>query len=233
MEIDKIVALIENFAPLELQESWDNSGWQIDYGNRSIDKILLALTVTEDIVNQAIKNNCDLIISHHPLFFIPFDFNKDIPIYSAHTNLDAADGGTTDTLITLLGFLDIQKNGEFLRVVDLEKEMPLDSFVSIVKNKLSLKTIRVVNNFNQKTVKKLAFCAGSGIDFLSEAEKVKADIFITGDLKYHSAMDSKIILADVGHFESEYPVLNTIKQLFEKFNVEVMVADEKSPFINY
>ena len=109
MEIDKIITLIEDFAPLELQESWDNSGWQIDLGKKDANKILLALTVTEDIVNQAVKNNCDLVISHHPLFFVPFSLNKNIPIYSAHTNLDATNGGTTDTMIELLSLPELKK----------------------------------------------------------------------------------------------------------------------------
>lgn len=232
MEISKVINLLENFAPLELQENWDCSGFQIDV-KRDIHKIILALSVSDNIINQAVEKNCDLIISHHPLFFIPFDFKKEIPIYSAHTNLDKTDGGTTDTLIKLLGFKEVKKICEFLRVIDLSAEMSLSNFIDIIKSKLHLKTVRVVNNLNKKTIKKLAFCAGSGADFLNEARESQADILITGDVKYHCALDSDIIIVDVGHFESEHPVLNTIKDLLEPLNIEVIIADEKSPFINY
>lgn len=236
MEVKKIISLIENFAPLETQERWDNSGWQIDFKTAEVNKVLLALTVTEDVVNQAVKKGCDLIMSHHPLFFIPFQLNKNIPIYSAHTNLDKAKGGTTDTLINVLGLPNIRsikQVGDFLRVVELEKEISLNDFINILKDKLKLETIRVVNQKGTQSLKKLAFCSGSGADFIEDAEKVNADIFITGDLKYHCSIDSGIILADAGHFESERPVLNTIKDLLKEFNLEIVIADEKSPFINY
>ncbi len=233
MEINQITDLIENFAPLETQEAWDCSGWQIDLGEREIKKILLCVSVTEQIIAQAIEKNCDMIIAHHPLFSIPLSFNKNIPIYSAHTNLDKTDGGTTDTLINQLGFDKIKKAGDFLRIVNLENEINLVDFIANVKQKLEIETIRVVNNNGQKNIKKLAFCAGSGIDFLPIAEEKNADILITGDVKYHAALDCGIIILDIGHFESERPVLKTLKILLKQLGIEVVIANEKSPFINY
>lgn len=235
MEISKLVDLIEHFAPIELQEGWDCSGFQVDLGAKEIKKVLLCLSVTQNIIEQAVEGDFDLIIAHHPLFFVPFAFNRGIPIYSAHTNLDKTKGGTTDTLIQILE-LDVEKIetiDEFLRLVDLSKELSLLDFVSLLKKKLNLETIRVINNFNKQTVQKIAFCAGSGTDFLDEVEKIKADAFVTGDVKYHTALESSVIITDVGHFESEYPVLKTIKLLLEPMEIEVRIADEKSPFINY
>ncbi len=233
MNIKKITDIIENFAPLELQESWDCSGFLVDLGEKDVNKILLCLSVTEKIVNQAVENNCDMIIAHHPLFSMPVAFNKGISIYSAHTNLDKAEGGTTDTLIELLGFGKAQKIGDFLRLTDLQAEITLNSFIQLLKEKLNLQHIRVVNNFDKQKVKKIAFCAGSGADFLSEAQSVNADIIVTGDVKYHCALDSDVIIIDIGHFESEYPVLVKIEKLLQPLNLEVLIADEKSPFIIY
>lgn len=237
MQIKKIINIIENFAPLELQEEWDFSGFQIFFGAweapYSVKKILLCLSVTKDIINQAVNKNCDLIISHHPLFFVPYEFNKNIPIYSAHTNLDKAEGGTTDTLIETLNLQKPEKTGDFLRIVDLKEEITFDSFVQLIKEKLNLETVRVVNNLNKKNVQKIAFCAGSGADFLSEAQKIRADVIVTGDVKYHTALDSDVIIIDIGHFESEWPVLKTIQNLLKPLGVEAIIADEKSPFINY
>lgn len=233
MEVNKIIDLIEKFAPLESQEPWDCSGFQIDLGIRDVKKILLCLSVTENIVYQAQQKNCDLIIAHHPLFFIPYNLKKGISIYSAHTNLDKAEGGTTDTLIALLGLVQAQFSGDFLRLVELSEDLLLSDFVSLVKNKLGLDSIKIVNNLDKQKIKKIAFCAGSGADFLQEVQALGIDLFVTGDVKYHQALESNVIIADIGHFESEHPVLNSVKFLLEQLGVEVTIADEKSPFINY
>jgi dinuclear metal center YbgI/SA1388 family protein len=233
MDIRKITDLIENFAPLKLQESWDCSGFQINVGIKDVKKILLCLSITKNILNQAIEKNCDLIISHHPLFVVPLDFNKGIMIYSAHTNLDKADGGTTDTLIETLGFYNPQKIGDFLRLVDLKKEMELKNFINLLKKKLNLKYVRIVNNFNRKKVQKIAFCAGSGAEFVIEAQKASADLIVTGDVKYHCALESNVIIIDVGHFESEHPILLKLQKILRPLNLEVLIADEKSPLFTY
>lgn len=233
MEINKIINVIENFAPLELQENWDCSGFQIYADIKDVRKVLLCLSLTEDIINQAIERNCDLIISHHPLFYIPFKFNIGVPVYSAHTNLDKADGGTTDTLIKELGLNKAQKIGDFLRLVELEEEISLDNFIKLTKAKLNIKSIRVINNLNRQSIKRIAFCAGSGMDLLDLVRQIGADVFVTGDVKYHQALDSNVIIIDAGHFETERPVLTKIKELLDPMNIEVVVADEKSPFIMY
>ena len=94
----EIVQKIEDFAPLDTQEKWDASGWIVDLEGASVSKILFALTITDKIVEQAISKGCDMIISHHPLFFVPFEYRK-INMYCAHTNLDRAEGGTTDLIL--------------------------------------------------------------------------------------------------------------------------------------
>lgn len=232
MKISEIVSLIENFAPLESQESWDCSGFQIEF-EKDVKKVFLCLSVTQNIVKQAMGKNCDMIISHHPLFFVPFEFNKNIPIYSAHTNLDKAQGGTTDTLIGALGMVPEKKSNDFLRFVEFEEEVSLHDFASLIKSRLGLKTVRIVNNFNKPNIRKIAFCAGSGMDFLPEVCESNSDVFVTGDVKYHSALESDVIIIDVGHFESERPVLDKIARMLEKSDLEVVVANEKSPFINF
>lgn len=219
----EIIKRIEEFAPPQLAEDWDCSGWIAETNRREINKIMLCLTVTEDIISQAKSQNCEMIISHHPLFFVPTEW-KNIDIYSAHTNLDRTNGGTTDTLIKTLG-LDVSQTGDFLRYV--EKTLTLEEL-----KKLLLKispNLRYVNNKKVKTLNKIAFCAGSGSEFIQEAYENGADALVTGDIKFHTALDSPIVLFDIGHFESEILVL----QVFEKLlpDVETIRADEKSPFI--
>lgn len=219
----EIVKRLEEFAPPELAEDWDCSGWIAETNKKEIHKIMLCLTVTEDIIRQAKAQNCDMIISHHPLFFVPTEW-KNIDIYSAHTNLDRTNGGTTDTLIKTLG-LDVSQTGDFLRYV--EKTLTLEEL-----KKLLLKispNLRYVNNKKVKTLNKIAFCAGSGSEFIEEALSNEADALVTGDVKFHTALESPMVIFDIGHFESEILVL----QVFEKLlaDVETIRADEKSPFI--
>lgn len=223
----KIITRIEQFAPLETQEKWDCSGWLVETKNQDIEKIMLCLTVTDDIVRQAREQNCDMIISHHPLFTVPLLY-KNIDIYCAHTNLDRAQGGTTDTLIKTLG-LDqfiVANSGEgFTRYINYETS--LQDFVK------RLKTIsphlRYVNNKNVTELKRIAFCAGSGTEFIQESFENGADALVSGDLKFHTALDSPIVVFDIGHFESEILVLPVFEQIIGD-SVEFVYAKETSPF---
>ena len=219
----EITERIENFAPLDLQEKWDMSGWIVDNKSTEVHKILYALTVTEDVYNQAINNDCDMIISHHPLFHVPLKY-KDINIYSAHTNFDKTIGGTTDILIKELGFKGKVYN-DFVRIIDLEEEISIKNFIEKLKN--ISPNLRYINNNNIEKIKKIAFCAGSGSEFINEIE---ADAFVTGDLKFHTALDSNKIVFDIGHFESEIISIKYLKDISNTGNKGIL-ADEKSPFI--
>lgn len=221
MDKYQIVQKIENFAPLETQEKWDASGWVVELREREISKIMFALTVTDQIVEQAISKNCDMIISHHPLFFVPLSYKK-INIYAAHTNLDRAEGGTTDLILAKLG-LKKSYNNDFARIVELEKPISVEELKSKLL-KISPK-LRYVNNLNATEVKTIGFCAGSGSEFIG-----KTDAFVTGDIKFHTACDAKTVLFDIGHFESEIFAPQLLKDITE-VGERGIIADEKSPFI--
>ena len=231
----KITERIEIFAPSETQEDWDCSGWGINIeGYDEIRKIMLCLTVTEDVVKQAKEQNCDMIISHHPLFcvnchseLVSESYAPQINVFCAHTNLDKAQGGTTDTLIETLGLSKhkVKIEHDFLRMIDYKTT--IENFNNLLK-KISPNT-RVINNNKVKELNKIAFCAGSGSEFINEAKDFGADCLVTGDLKFHTALDSDIVVYDIGHFESEILVL----PIFEKIigaGVEIIYAKEKSPF---
>ena len=226
MDKNELTKKIENFAPLYLAEEWDVSGWIVDVQDKpQVQKVMICLTVTDDVVQQAKNMNCDMIVSHHPLFCVPFEY-KDINIYCAHTNLDRAQGGTTDELIKILGLNNnVIMSDDFVRYVDGQFD------VSAFTEKLCRisKNVRVVNNKNVERINKIAFCSGSGSEFIQEAVKNGADAFVTGDIKFHTAVESQIVLFDIGHFESEIPVLGVLaKLLFSE--VRTVFANEKSPF---
>ena len=236
----EITKRIEKFAPPETQEKWDCSGWVVETENQDIQKIMLCLTVTDDVVRQAREQNCDMIVSHHPLFTVPLGFSpikvsdtsgyKPLDIYCAHTNLDRAQGGTTDTLIKTLGLAKfiVANSGEgFVRYINYETS--LQDFVKRLK-KIS-PHLRYVNNKGVTQLKRIAFCAGSGTEFIQEAFENGADALVTGDLKFHTALDSPIVVFDIGHFESEVLVLSVFEQIIGN-GIGFVYAKEKSPFIS-
>ena len=231
----EIIKKIELFAPIETQEDWDCSGWLTDIKNYDdINKIMLCLTVTNNVVHQAIKQNCDMIISHHPLFSIDCNseivsesYAPQINIYCAHTNLDKANGGTTDTIIDKLGLAEYKINieHEFLRLISYETSV--EDF-NILLKKLS-PNAKIINNNKVSKFKKIAFCAGSGSEFINDAKNFGADCLVTGDLKFHTALDSSIVVYDIGHFESEIIVLPVFEKIIGN-SVKIVYADEHSPF---
>lgn len=238
MDKYEITKQIEKFAPVETQEEWDCSGWAVNSINHDeIRKLMLCLTVTENVVKQAIEQNCDMIISHHPCFYVPIDWS-DINIYCAHTNMDKADGGTTDTLISSLRYPPApqrpkvivnwkSEQNEFLRFITFDIPVPVSYFSQVLKQ--ISPNARIINNNNQQIVKTIAFCAGSGSEFINEAKQLGAECLVTGDLKFHTSLESPILIYDIGHFESEILIL----PVFEKIiggDVEIVYAKEKSPF---
>lgn len=218
----EIISKLEAFAPPETQETWDCSGWIVELPENNIRNVMYALTITDDVYNQAKANSCDLIIAHHPLFTVPVKY-KDIQMYCAHTNMDKADGGTTDTLIEKLGYKISYSENEFVRIVELPAPVSIEQLAQKIRG-ISPK-LRYVNNRNKKDVQTIGFCAGSGSEFL---EETKAECFVTGDLKYHTVCETDKIVFDIGHFESEI----LIKEKFRKITgIEGVFANEKSPFI--
>lgn len=233
MNKNELIKIIENFAPLETQEPWDCSGWLVETTKKEVNKVMLALTITPNIIEQALNQNCDLIISHHPLFYIDSDagiisksLEPKIDLYCAHTNLDIAQGGTTDTLIKELELISEKSENPFLRYV--QTNISTENFTKKLK-KIS-PNLRYTNPNQTTNLSKIAFCAGSGSEFIKEAYKNNADALVTGDLKFHTAIESPIAVFDIGHYESEILVLKVFEELL-KNKVQTIQAQEKSPFI--
>lgn len=232
----EITKRIEKFAPPELAEKWDCSGWLVETTKTDIQKVMLCLTVTDNIIQQALEQNCNMIISHHPLFNVSIKY-KNIDIYCAHTNMDRTNGGTTDTLIETIFHRSIKEqlpvqsevtsaNDGFIRYVNY----PISINDFIEKLKPISPHLRYVNNKGITKLKRIAFCAGSGTEFIQEAFENGADALVTGDLKFHTALDSPIVVFDIGHFESEIMVLDVFEKLINN-DVKVVRAKEHSPLI--
>ena len=237
----EIIKILEEYAPPELAESWDTSGWQVFYGNDNTSKVLLCLSVTDEVINQAVELGCNLIVSHHPVIFKPLKVVKDIKIikaiqrgiqiYSLHTNCDKTNNGTSDLIAQKLGLKKTAVLNDFVRVGLAPHEMSLEEFVSFVKLKFNVERIKLVNNARKSIIKTVAVCAGAGAEFIPDVEKYNIDAYITSEIKYHDALDSRrAALLDIGHFESEKPFVEEIKKLLEnrKERIDVVVAKEKT-----
>lgn len=222
MNKQEIISKLEAFAPPETQEPWDCSGWIIEHPENNIRNLMYALTITEDVYRQAKNKNCDLIISHHPLFSVPVKY-RDIQMYCAHTNLDKAKGGTTDTLIEKLGFKNPKTENDFVRIVELNTPLSLEKMAEKLR-KISPK-LRYINNNHTETIRTIGFCAGSGSEFI---ETTNVECFVTGDLKYHTACETNKVVFDIGHFESEVLIKEKLREIT---GIEGFLADEKTPFI--
>lgn len=237
----EIIKILEEFAPPELAENWDNSGWQVFLGNDNTSKVLVCLTVTDDVINQAVELGCNLIVSHHPVIFKPIKVLKDvklikavqrgIQIYSLHTNCDKTNNGTSDILAKKLNLKKVAVMNDFVRAGFTPYEMSMEEFISYVKLACNVSRIKFVNNGNKSRVRTVAVCAGAGADFIEDVDKYNLDAYVTADIKYHDAVDSRrSAILDVGHFDSEKPFVEEIKNLLENHKhggIDVVFAKEK------
>lgn len=227
IRVRDIAATIENFAPRSLQESYDNAGLQVGDPDAPVSAVLLCLDVTEDILKEARRRRCDMIVSHHPLLFSGLKevtgrtatqrivieaLRYGIAIYSAHTNLDSTWDGVSHEMAHLLGLDDIRvlsplpcDENAGLGVIGSLRPTPKLEFLRRVKEVFNVKALRYSAQSPTLVVRKVAVCGGSGASLISQATESGADIYITGDIKYHdfTSWQYNIVLADIGHYESE------------------------------
>lgn len=227
IKVKEIAAAIEEVAPLSLQESYDNAGLQIGNMDMPVSAVLVCLDVTEDILAEAKERECNLIVSHHPLIFkglkhltgdtateriVAEAIKSGIAIYSAHTNLDAATDGVSAEIAHALSLTDIRplrpdaKNpATGLGVVGNISPTPKMEFLRKLKENFEVKALRYSAQSPQIVVRKVAVCGGAGGSLLTDAINSGADVYVTGDLKYHdfTTYGLDMLLADIGHYESE------------------------------
>lgn len=228
MKIKEIVSALERFAPLPLQESYDNAGLQTGLTDAEATGALLCLDVTEAVIDEAIALGYNLVVSHHPLVFrgvksitgrdyvgrcLLKAIKNDIALYAAHTNLDNAPGGVNFAIARKLGLEDVrflapqdgsgQEGGSGLigTLPDWETET---DFLRRVKKTFEAGGVRH-SRMTGRQIRTVALCGGAGSFLIADAVAAGADVFLTGEIRYHEYFghEREILLAEIGHYESE------------------------------
>ena len=262
--VGKILKLIDQIAPLNTADTWDNSGLLIGSSDREVDRILIALDLTEEVLEEALEEGFDLIITHHPLIFnaikqittdtrignliIKLIENK-ISLIATHTNLDRSfERGINRFVGEKLELKDMTvlvsdlENVGYGVVGNLSTGQSLSEVIQATKTIFNQETIKITNGALDKTVKRIAFCSGSGADFIDQALTAHADLYITADISHHESQEvngTAMTLMDVGHYESEAVFLENLKLLldeailFKNYDVFTKVTETEMPQFKY
>ncbi len=243
MQLSQFIETIESSIPLSLQEPWDNSGLQVGDRSAHVSAALLCVDVTEAVIDEAIAKQCQVVVSHHPLLFSGLKniegktavercvikaIRHNIAIYSIHTNADNWYEGVNMRLGAKIGLTDctiLSPQGEdhegkpyglglIGRLPHPEDEAP---FLDRMKQLFGIHSIRHTALLD-RPIERVALCGGSGASFLDHAKAQRADIYISADFKYHEFFqaEEQIIIADLGHYETEKHTKDIFFELISK-----------------
>ena len=248
MNIREITNAIEQYAPLRLQEEWDNAGIQVGNPDAEVTGVLLCTDATEAVVAEAIDRGMNLVISHHPLIFhglkkimgrtpvertVAMAIKHDITIYSAHTNMDSAWQGVSFRMADKLGMTDVhflddnpvppygeqESSSAGCGVIGDIKPATALEVLSRVKEAFEVGAVRYSGD-GGSIVSRVALCGGAGGFLLDKAVEAGAQLYITADMRYHDFLDNskRIVVADIGHYESEHYTKEIFLEIIQKKN---------------
>ena len=237
MKVKDISTAIESFAPLTIQENWDNSGLIIGSPEQDVHGILIGFDCTAELVDEAAGCGADMIVTHHPLIFggikkiSPEDpvglavlkaAAAGIAVYAAHTTADKVLAGVSGAMARRLDLVDVQildeePGGHGLGAVgNLRKPMEGMEFIEYVKSKFGLKVVRC-SHIPDLPVSRVAMCGGSGGSLIENAREAGAQAYLCGDISYHHFFTTKdFMVMDIGHFESEVEIVDILFSLLKK-----------------
>ncbi|MBQ8720408.1 MAG: Nif3-like dinuclear metal center hexameric protein [Clostridia bacterium] len=250
MTVKELYQKMSERIPEELREAWDNDGLMCSADTSTdVHRALVSLDVTEEIVDYAIENGFDLIVSHHPLIFKPLGsltedshvarkviklINNNISVFSFHTRADKVTGGVNDQLCDLIGLFDTHPFGEggIGRIGRIDEECTLEDFVYRLKDQLGLQGVLVSDGYNR--VSTIAVLGGDGKDYVKAALESGADTYISGRIGYNmmeEAAEMGINLIEAGHYFTEYPVTSFFSTILNRLDPQMYVEIADSNMI--
>ena len=250
MKIREVVDALERFAPLPLQESFDNAGLQVGLTEAEVSGALLCLDVTEMVVDEAVALGCNLIVSHHPLIFhalkhITYEndvqravakaLTNGITVVSMHTNMDNARGGVNFKIAEKMDLggcrffagktVDGIECGSGV-IGTLPEGVAADDFVIMLKRTFDVECVEC-NQLLRRPIKTVAVCGGAGSFLLGDAIAEGADAFVTGEMHYHQYFghEQEIQIGVMGHYQSEQYTkeifYSIIREMFPSLSVSM------------
>lgn len=252
--VQQVYEEMQRIAPLELAESWDNPGLLVDCGG-TVQKVLVTLDITPEVVEEAARKHCEVIVAHHPVIFSPLKKigPQDVPCQLVragisaicmHTNLDAAEGGVNEVLAGIFGMKNLEtfadgcgRVGEIelnsVKGLAYQVQKELASRCNLPENGPAVQ-IKLVDN--GRMVKRLAVISGAGGSMFEDALAVGADCLLTGEANHHAAIDAVrlgLSLVAAGHYATEFPVCAAIadrlRAAFPELEVRVS-GENRDPF---
>lgn len=251
MKMTDWLQLMDDIAPLSIQEAWDNSGLQIDYGNEDVERILVALEITGEVIEEAILKKTNMIVVHHPLIFEPIRridvrriegdhiirlIRNGISVYAAHTCFDSARNGNNDRLMSLLGIqrysrLNLPGKGfedsTLARIGTLPEPMFLSRFLEKLDHALGHPGGIKVSGDPGRLIQKVAVCCGGGGEYYKGALAAGADVFVSGDIKHHEAQNAResgLCVVDAGHYGTERIFVQNMAQQLKQKSVDALTV---------
>ena len=231
MKITEVVSALERFAPLPLQADYDNAGMQIGLTEAEVSGALLCLDVNEQIVDEAIRKGCNLIVAHHPLIFrklrritgedyvqrvVMKAIKNDIAIVAMHTNLDSAKGGVNYKIAEKMGLKELEWMGSQQNVGGIDGG---EGVIGTLSEAMAADVECVMpNELIRRKISRVALCGGAGDFLLQDAINAGADAFVTGEMHYHQYFghEQEIQIAVIGHYQSEQFTIELLKEIIER-----------------
>lgn len=252
----ELIKKIEKIAPLANAAAWDKSGLQVASHKTEVHCLGVCLDPMPQFIGRALDAGADCLLSHHPLSLSPvlpsrLDWyhetlrlllSTDTPLYAAHTSLDTNPNGPAGWLarelqlanVTLLEKVtgkDFTPQFGYGLVGDLPAPLSLEGLYTFLAQHIDVSTARISGSLPEK-VERIAYCTGSGASLCEEAFAALADVYITGDVKYHTALASEHAILDVGHHSLEEEMMRRMALVLDSFNmgIKIIFIPSNSPF---
>ncbi len=253
--VKTIADFLNEFAPLELAEEWDNVGLLLGDDTASVEKVLTCLTLTEDVADEAVTAGVQIVVSHHPILFRKVQrlTNRTpegrivlklaaagVAVYSPHTSHDSAAGGINQQLATQLSLSNLaplrprddEPSSGSGRCGTLAESMSVPEFLEHVKSSLNIMKLQFARG-DGRSITRVGIACGSAAEFLGDADRKDCDALVTGEARFHALLEARsrgVAMVLLGHYDSERPAMEHMAEVLSKefSDISVMASGQET-----